>query len=89
MSEEHFPGCHPEVTDELHEMPAGYRPRDIEDCWHCRMPTPRGCGCADCLDAADVVPPAVVYHCPVCRRWWSYTWPWMTTTTITFDPDEN
>ena len=82
-SPEHFPGCHPEHAEDPRRVP----PAEIEDtepCWHCGTPTTRGeCGCTDCWDGADYIPPSAVYHCQTCRRWWA----WMTglnVTAITF-----
>jgi hypothetical protein len=81
---EHFRGCHPEDAEDQREVPDGYQPQETEDCWHCGTPTGRGdCGCSECWDGADYVPPSAVYHCPTCGRWWA----WMTglnITTITF-----
>lgn len=68
---EHFIGCHPR-DGKAPATPEGYEPRETEACWHCGTPTSRGCGCGDCEDAADVMPPTAVYHCRRCGRWWSY-----------------
>ena len=82
----HFPGCHPEDAED----PRGDKPReeieDAEPCWHCGTLTARGdCGCADCWDGADYIPPSAVYHCPACKRWWAYM-TGINVTEITFEP---
>jgi hypothetical protein len=87
MSEEHFPGCHPEDARVRRELPDEWQPGDTEGCWHCGTATPRGCDCDDCGDGAFYQPPTAVYHCPVCRRWWVYLWP--LAMAITFDPEQN
>ena len=83
----HFPGCHPEDAEDPREVPEGYQPGDVEECWHCGTPARRGaCRCADCL-GGDYIPPGAMYHCPACKRWWA----WMTglnITTITFGAEE-
>jgi hypothetical protein len=81
---EHFRGCHPEEdrAAEDHEGPAD---QPVEDCWHCGTQTPRGCGCADCWLSADDIPPAAVYHCPLCGRWWAYMR--LSITSFTFNPE--
>lgn len=69
---EHFKGCHPEDKVAPAEAPEGYRPTETEDCWHCKTPTKRGCYCSDCLDSDEDVPADMIYHCPLCGRWWAY-----------------
>jgi hypothetical protein len=82
----HFPGCHPEDAEDRRELPAWQR-QYTEDCWHCGTPVQRGaCFCRDCREDARI-PQAAVYHCPACKRRWS----WMTglnITTITFGAGE-
>jgi len=75
---EHFYDCHPEDS-RAPDPPAGTEIKDVEPCWHCGTPTPRGCRCGDCLDSADYVPPEAIYHCPTCGRWWA----WMTGINVT------
>lgn len=68
---EHFPGCHPEDA----EAPASSGPAQRgapEGCWHCGTITSMGCDCRDCYEGGDDVPPEAAYHCPTCKRWWSY-----------------
>lgn len=79
---EHFPGCHPEDA-EAPDTP-GHKPvaGQPENCWHCGTETPQGCHCPDCLDNADYIPPTAVYHCPLCKRWWAYMIPRITTITF-------
>jgi hypothetical protein len=80
---EHFDGCHPEDDKDPRETPEGHQSGGIEDCWHCGTPTKQGCGCFDCYDAADYIPPTAIYHCPTCKRWWAYM-TGLNITTITF-----
>lgn len=68
---DHFLNCHPEDA-RAPETVEGYRPTDTEACWHCGTLAKRGCYCPKCMDTADDVPPEMVYHCPVCGRWWAY-----------------
>jgi hypothetical protein len=87
-ADEHFPGCHPEDARAPDSPPLGrgvpgYQPQETEACWHCGTPTSHGCGCSECWENADYVPPSAAYHCRTCGRWWA----WMTglnITTITF-----
>jgi hypothetical protein len=84
----HFPGCHPEDARDDREADPATVGQPVENCWHCGTPTPRGCTCDDCRDAADYIPPSAIYDCPLCRRWWA----WMTglnITTITFGADDS
>lgn len=80
---EHFKGCHPEDARAA-EAPEGYQPSETEQCWHCGTPTRRGCSCRECLDSDDDVPADMIYHCPVCGRWWSYMW--LRIIEMVFDP---
>lgn len=82
MSAEHFPGCHPEDAEDIREDHT-YEGGQPENCWHCGTPTPQGCSCLDCYDAADYVPPTAIFHCPTCKRWWAYM-TGLNITTITF-----
>lgn len=68
---EHFKGCHPEDSTAPPLRPP-YIVTDPEPCWHDDTPTPRGCYCPDCLDSDDDIPAEMIYHCPLCGRWWSY-----------------
>jgi hypothetical protein len=86
VTTEHFPGCHPEDATDPRESPK--EPAETENCWHCGTPTPRGCNCWDCQDAADYIPPTAIYHCPVCKRWWAYM-TGLNITTITFGAPED
>jgi len=85
MSEtKHFRGCHPEHEHDSGSRP-GYEPQETEACWHCDTPTVRGeCGCYECWESADDVPPESVYHCRTCGRWWAWMHPRITT--IVFSP---
>jgi hypothetical protein len=82
---EHYRGCHPE--HEQGDQPANHQAQEVEPCWHCGTPTPHGCNCIECRNNAEYIPPAAVYHCPLCGRWWA----WMTglnITTLTFGARE-
>lgn len=84
MTEQHFKGCHPEDEHSPRTPPPDYG-QEVEACWHCGTLTTRGeCGCYECWESADDVPPDVVYHCPTCGRWWAYMMPRITT--IVFNP---
>lgn len=88
VAPEHFLGCHPEQDERAPEndRPTSEIP-DTEPCWHCGTPTTRGaCGCADCWDGAEYIPPSAVSHCPTCGRWWAYM-TGLNVTTITFEPE--
>lgn len=86
MVTEHFKGCHPD-DDRAPETP-GHEPQQTEPCWHCGTPTERGvCGCYECWDGADYVPPSAVHHCSTCGRWWAYM-TGINITKITFGADE-
>lgn len=78
----HFIGCHPE-DEHSPEQPPGYEPQDTEDCWHCKTPTSRGCGCYDC-ETNGVIPASCIHHCSTCGRWWAYM-TGLNITTITFN----
>jgi hypothetical protein len=67
----HFPGCHPEESEDPRPDKPQAEIQDTEPCWHCGTPTPRGCSCFDCCDDG-YIPPTAVYHCPTCKRWWAY-----------------
>jgi len=83
---EHFPGCHPEDAEASREAPTPIP--DTEPCWHCGTATAHGgCGCWECMDTADCIPPEAIYHCPVCMRWWAYM-TGLNITTITFGSKE-
>ena len=79
----HFPGCHPEDAEAARDDSDAPKGLDTENCWHCGTPTSRGCHCDDCIDASDYIPPAAIYHCPTCGRWWAYM-TGLNITTITF-----
>jgi hypothetical protein len=83
---EHFPGCHPEDAEGAREAGGAPAGQETEDCWHCGTPTPRGCYCLECQDEADYIPTTATYHCPVCKRWWAWMMPRITT--IAFDAPE-
>lgn len=77
---EHFRGCHPDHERDDSPKEEGYQPQDTEACWHCGTPTVRGeCGCYECWESADDVPPESVYHCRTCGRWWAWMHPRITT----------
>jgi hypothetical protein len=81
-SPEHFPGCHPEDAEAARDDGDAPKGSDVENCWHCGTPAPRGCNCAECADQADYVPASAVYHCPTCGRWWAWMMPRITTITF-------
>ena len=79
---EHFPGCHPEDAEDSRKPASLPEDGEVQECWHCGAPTPQGCSCADCWDAADYIPPDRMYHCPQCRRWWATMVPVITRITF-------
>lgn len=83
--EAHFTGCHPDDTEAPRDSTPD--PQQVEECWHCHTPTTRGiCGCAECWESVDDVPPEAVYHCATCGRWWAYMYPRITSITFNAPP---